>query len=168
MSENEAINFFVPGMAKTSGSKRSFYNKKTGKTIITADNPKQKDWQAAVSLFAKQEIGEQAPWPGPLAATMIFVRARPKGHFGTGRNEGVLKSWAVKKHPTGKPDVLKLGRAVEDAMNGIVFIDDSQIVIEQLEKRYGDMPGVFISIKKVKQSSTEKACRENELFQERT
>ena len=167
MSENETINFFVPGMAKTSGSKQSFYNKKTGKTIITAANPKQKDWQAAVSLFAKQEIGEQPPWPGPLSATMIFVRARPMGHFGTGRNVGVLKSWAVKKYPTGKPDVLKLGRAVEDAMNGIVFLDDSQIVVERLEKRYGDKPGVYICISRISDrlSLTEKASNNNELFE---
>ena len=91
MANSDTINFFVPGIAKTSGSKRSFYNKITGKTIITAANPKQKDWQAIVNLYAKQEIGDQPPWDGPIAATMIFVRARPKGHYGTGRNEGVLK-----------------------------------------------------------------------------
>lgn len=168
-AENNTISFFVPGLARTSGSKSSFYNKKTGKTIITAANPKQKDWQAVVSVFAKQEFGDQTPWPGPLAATMIFVRTRPKGHFGTGRNDGVLKAWAVKKYPTGKPDVLKLGRAVEDAMNGVVYVDDSQIVAERLEKRYGDSPGVHISIRKIDDQSTltEISSNENDLFNEK-
>ena len=62
----ETINFFVPGLAKTSGSKRSFYNKKTGKVILAPDNPKQKDWQASVGWYAKQEFDGQALLGGPL------------------------------------------------------------------------------------------------------
>ncbi len=159
MSETDTINFFVPGIARTSGSKRSFINPNTGKPIITAANPKQKDWQASVGLFAKNKFGEEVPWDGPLIATMEFIRLRPKGHYGTGRNDGVLKDWAISKRPTGKPDVLKLGRAVEDAMNGVIYIDDSQIVEEHLSKVYGDTPGVDITITKIvdKISLTEKA-----------
>ncbi len=66
MSEIEQINFFVPGLAKTSGSKRAFYNKKLGRSMIVPANPKQKDWQASVGWYARQEFQGQAPWDGPI------------------------------------------------------------------------------------------------------
>lgn len=144
----DTLHFFVPGLAKTSGSKNAFYNKKTGKTVITPANPKQKDWQAGVKWFAKQEFAGQDLWDGPICMSMAFIQVRPKGHFGTGRNAGKLKDWAKHRMPTGKPDLLKLGRAVEDAMNSVVYIDDSQIVEEHLRKAYGDKPGVYITINK--------------------
>jgi len=78
--------------------------------------------------------------------TLIFTKARPKGHYGTGRNAGILKDWALDLMPTGKPDVLKLGRAIEDAMNGVVYLDDSQIVEEHLSKVYGAKPGAKVII----------------------
>ena len=98
---------------------------------------------------------------------MIFVRVRPKGHYGTGRNACVLKGWASRKMPTGKPDVLKLGRAVEDAMNGVIYLDDSQIVEEHLSKVYGDTPGVDITITEIddKISLTGKAWNNNTLYE---
>jgi hypothetical protein len=69
--------------------------------------------------------------------------------YGTGRNANVLKDWAKDAKPTAKPDLLKLGRAVEDAMSGIIYRDDSQIVEEALLKHYGDKPGVDIIIEKI-------------------
>jgi len=143
------LHFFVPGNARTSGSKTAFINSKTGKPIITSANPKQKDWQQGVKWAAMQEFNRQIPWDGPVMLTMMFVRVRPKGHFGTGRNSGVLKEWAKELQPTGKPDSLKLGRAVEDAMSGIVFVDDAQIVEHHIRKIYGDKPGVDVRVTKL-------------------
>jgi Holliday junction resolvase RusA-like endonuclease len=48
-----------------------------------------------------------------------------------------------------KPDVLKLARAVEDALTGILYRDDAQIVTEVLRKRYGDPPRVEIRLSPV-------------------
>jgi Holliday junction resolvase RusA-like endonuclease len=143
------LHFFVPGIAKTSGSKRAFLNPKTKKPIITAANPAQKGWQDGVKWAAMQAFNKQIPWEGPLSVVFVFTRPRPKGHYGTGRNASILKDWAKDLKPTGKPDVLKLGRAVEDAMNGIVYLDDSQIVEEHLSKQYGDKPGVAVTVMKL-------------------
>jgi Holliday junction resolvase RusA-like endonuclease len=140
------LHFFVAGLAKTSGSKRAFVNPKTGKPIVTSANPKQKDWQQGVKWAAMQAFERNVPWEGPVMLTMVFVRLRPKGHYGTGRNASLLKDWAVDLQPTGKPDSLKLGRAVEDAMSGIVFGDDAQIVEHHIRKVFGDKPGVDIRL----------------------
>ena len=144
------LHFFVPGKPRTSGSKRPFVIPSTGKAILVPASKKQKPWQDAIKWAAMQAFSKQIPWEGPLLLLLVFTRPRPKGHYGTGRNEGVLKEWAEVLRPTGKPDVLKLGRAVEDAMNGIVYLDDSQIVEEHLSKVYGKKPGVDVRVIKLK------------------
>lgn len=144
------VRFFVPGDAKTSGSKRAFINPKTGKPIITAANPAQKKWADAVKWKAMQVFERRIPFTGPLYLELVFVRARPKGHFGTGKNEGILKEWAKDLLPEPKPDSLKLARNVEDALTKIIYIDDSQICKHEIEKVYGLKPGVDITVRKLK------------------
>ena len=86
------------------------------------------------------------PLDCPLAVTFTFYLPRPKGHFRTGKRAGELRDTAP-AFPTGKPDVLKLARGVEDALTAIIYKDDSLIVSEHLYKRYTTAsPGVQISI----------------------
>ena len=66
---------------------------------------------------------------------------RPKGHFG---KRGLLPSAPIA--PIVKPDLLKLARAVEDALSGLVYKDDAQIVREILDKHYGEPARVEIGL----------------------
>ncbi len=50
--------------------------------------------------------------------------------------------------PTKKPDLDNIVKAVLDALNGIAFYDDSQIVRLQVEKYYSDIPRVDVYISK--------------------
>lgn len=136
------IEFFVPGKPQPAGSKKGFAR---GRHVSIVDaNDKSKPWQATVALFASEAYSGPL-LEGPIAVTFVFFHERPKGHYGTGRNAGVLKDWAPIA-PTGKPDVLKLARGVEDALSGVVYRDDAQIVDETLYDRYGATPGVSVSI----------------------
>lgn len=75
----------------------------------------------------------------PLAMTIVFVFDRPKSHFGTGRNAGVLKHDARQLRPgggAGGGDIDNLGKLVLDSLNGVAFHDDRQIAELVLSKRY--------------------------------
>jgi len=50
--------------------------------------------------------------------------------------------------PTGA-DVDNLAKALLDALNGIAFNDDSQVVILNIQKRYSDKPRTEFEIKEV-------------------
>ena len=65
----------------------------------------------------------------PLEVSLVFAFQRPKGHFGTGRNSGVLRESKVMAKHTMRPDVDKLCRSVLDGltMGGLIW-DDSQVV----------------------------------------
>lgn len=145
-----AIEFTVYGKPAPAGSKRGFPIKGKGdkvRVIVTDANPRTKPWQALVK-DAAWEAYDGPVLQGPLDVTMTFWQPRPKWHYGTGRNAGVVKATAPAA-PTGKPDVLKLARGVEDGLTGVLYRDDSQIVTEHLYKCYGERPGVHVRIVEV-------------------
>ena len=138
------ISFFVAGVPKPAGSKRGFFIPKLKRVIITDANPNSKDWKIDVK-HAAQEAYSGTLHTVPLSVTFRFQVQRPKSHFGSGKNSCHLKL-SSPKYPSSKPDLLKLARGVEDAMTGIIYQDDSQIVSERIFKRYASAPGVTIEI----------------------
>lgn len=149
--KNEIITFFVPGIPATSGSKRAFVNPKTGKAIVAPDNPaKQNTWMSDVKYYAEKAFDGLPVKREPFMFVMTFIFTRPKGHYGTGRNEGKVKPSAPLR-PTGRPDLTKLTRAAEDALAGVIWVNDSQVVGQTVCKQYGDRPGVAIAIKQIGQ-----------------
>jgi Holliday junction resolvase RusA-like endonuclease len=138
------IKIVCHGKAQSAGSKKSVPTPKGWR--IVDDNERSKPWQGIVGAAAAEQYGLGKPLTCAVDVEMIFVMKRRKGDFGTGRNAEVLKDTAPLQ-PTGMPDVLKLARGVEDALTGIVWKDDAQIVNESLSKVYGDRPRVEIRVR---------------------
>jgi len=136
------VSFTVYGTPAPAGSKKGFYNKKAGRVIITDDSKRSRPWKAQISDAAIDAMHERELLDGPLLLELLFVVQRAKSHFGARGN--VLPS--APAWPTMKPDLLKLARAVEDALSGLVYRDDSQIVAEQLNKTYGEPARVEIRV----------------------
>lgn len=93
--------------------------------VVRDSNKKSGDWMTAV----RQAAGEV--WQGdlldePLILQVRFWFARPKGHYGTGRNAGRVKPSAPRRHAQ-EPDLSKLVRCLEDALTGVVYRDDRLI-----------------------------------------
>ena len=134
----------VPGEPVGKGSFKAFVPKGAEHPIITNDNARTKPWEARVALAAKQQ------WPhgvcrGGVRMHLYFTFTRPKGHYGTGRNAGRVKDSAPAEKLT-TPDIDKLQRAVLDALTGIVYADDKQVLDVRQSKRFGDAAGVLICI----------------------
>jgi Holliday junction resolvase RusA-like endonuclease len=135
------VAFTVHGTPAPAGSKRGFYNAKAGRVIVTDANAKSRPWKAQVSDAAAEAMGGAELLQGPLSLELVFHVPRPKGHFGA---RGLRPS--APDFPAVKPDVLKLARAVEDALSSIVYRDDAQIVTEFLLKRYGEPARVEVLV----------------------
>lgn len=125
------IAFVVHGHPEPAGSKRSVpMGQRWG--VIDA-NPKSKGWKGKVEQVAGEFWAGRPLLQGPLRVEFCFFVQRPKAHFSA---KGGVKATAP-AYPTTKPDVLKLSRGVEDALSGVIYRDDAQIVEEVLSKRYG-------------------------------
>lgn len=142
------MKLIVQGLAQPGGSKRAFARKRgDGSTFVSVvdANPKAAAWKQEVAHVARQERGDRGPIEGPVVFSCTFYLPRPAGHFGSGRNAGKVRDSAP-THPTGQPDVLKLARAVEDALTaGGAWRDDAQVVEEHLRKVYSET-GAWVEI----------------------
>ncbi len=83
-------------------------------------------WHAQIKA---QECGLKNVVTGPISINLIF-------QMGNGKE----------RYHTKRPDIDNLAKAVKDALRGIIYADDSQIVEAHLYKQYGG-PGVKIEIK---------------------
>lgn len=107
--------------------------------LVETEPQKVAMWQRLVEGAALVAIGD-APRPifdkqTPVAVRMIFRFDRPAS--------------VRRDYPSVKPDVDKLARAVNDALTGIVWADDSQVVDLYPRKRYcepGESPGAYVEI----------------------
>lgn len=140
--------FFVNGTPKPAGSKRGFAIKKggqyTGRVVITDDCKTSRDWKTDVK-FAAQRAYQGLPVTGALRLEITFYIQRPKSHYRSGAHSTSLKPSAP-DWPTTKPDATKLLRGVEDALTGIVWKDDAQVVWQQVWKKYGTQPGCQLTV----------------------
>ena len=130
--------FVVYGVPAPQGSKRAFV--RGGRVSLVESCARVKPYRALIGLAASQaRVG--APTGQPVGIAIAFAFARPKSHY---TSKGVLRAGAP-SHP-GKPDVDKLCRAVLDALSGILYHDDAQVVSLSATKRYGDVPMTAISL----------------------
>lgn len=140
------VSFFVAGLPATAGSKRGFpIRRKDGSlgVAMTHDNKRAKPWMSQVATKAAEHF--KSPWKGPCALHVVFVFARPKSHYGSGKNSDQVKA-ASPVHKTSKPDCTKLVRCLEDGLTGVAYQDDAQVVELVVKKRYGETPGAFVQV----------------------
>lgn len=87
-----------------------------------------------------QIISEQCqshkPYAGALRVDYEFISARPKSHFGTGKNSHILKKsapvhWIVKRN-----DFDNMLKFVNDRCSSLIWVDDCQIITGKFDKRY--------------------------------
>lgn len=127
----------IYGLAKAQGRPRAFALP-TGH-IRMYDPPDSKDWKRTVMAQALPARPAQL-LVGPLVAEFTFFLPRPKS--------------APKRvvRPVTKPDLSNLLKGVEDALRGIVYADDSQLVDLRVSKTFADaacLPGIHILIEEL-------------------
>jgi len=138
--------FDVTGIPGAQGSK-----KHVGNGVMVESSAKVRPWRQDVVAAALEELGRVLGRPafmGPVGVDLTFRFTRPKSHYGTGRNAGVLKDSAP-KFPTSRAlgDADKLARSTLDALvTAGVLADDSLVVDLNVRKRYSDTPGARIQV----------------------
>lgn len=130
--------FTVFGVAQPQGSARAFMPKGSRFPIVTSDNPQLKGWRQLVAQAASQALAGAGQFEeGPVRVVAEFYLPRPKS----------LKDKPA-PHMT-RPDVDKLARAIGDALTGVVWRDDSQVVQLKVSKFYagvGESPRAVIAV----------------------
>lgn len=153
-----SVTFFVPGTPVPQGSKKWV-------GVMVEANANLKPWRATVTSYALQAAHAQKAvmLDEPLYISMRFYLRRPKAHYRTGKNSGVLKNNAPVFVQT-TPDLDKLVRAVNDGITDAgLWKDDSQVVALHATKQYAEQPGVLVWIVKMNEIGEQDAEEDDRL-----
>jgi Holliday junction resolvase RusA-like endonuclease len=88
-------------------------------------------------------MGTQKPIEGPVALVCEFRLPIPKS-YSKNRKQSCL---AGLERPCKKPDLSNLVKALEDGCDGVVWVDDCQVVDTACSKWYADIPGVSVEVR---------------------
>ncbi len=143
---------FVPGQAATGGSKKAFWSWQRGGVVVMDDCARNGAWRewvgACVGDFLRREGLGMFERGTAIGVRVLFLLERPGSHFGRG---GVVRKGAPQWHAT-RPDCTKLWRAAEDAMTGVAWYDDGQVVTQEVSKVWtvGGTDGMLVAVKEWK------------------
>lgn len=115
-----------------------------GASVHYAVGTKLHGWRNSIGRAARAEWGEGAPTIGPVSLSLEFTVKRPQSHYTD--LQGTVKARYEESEPTTPPDIDKLARAVLDALTGIVYEDDSQVIDVEARKTFGLFPGLSVEI----------------------
>lgn len=137
----------VRGIPQAQGTARAFVA--GGKARIATDSNRANSpigaWRAAIATEARREYGELEAARGHVRIVAELTWPRPLAHFKGGKATNPLRADAPTRKAT-KPDVDKCARALLDALTGIAFADDAQVVELKVSKLWGEAPGALIGI----------------------
>lgn len=128
------ISFHVPGKAI---GKSMRTNPRTMRRYKTKET---KAWMRLISDLARR-VAPPRPWDGPIELVIEVTRAPLK----TSKAK-VAAMLSGRILPTTKPDNDNYCKGVADALTGIVYVDDAQVVRTVIEKKYGTVEGTQITV----------------------
>lgn len=136
---DEALTFSVPGEPVAKGRARAFIR---GGKIGHHTPDKTARYENLVRLVAKQAIGAAKPLEGPISLRCVFWLPVPMS-YSIKRRKDCLNG--LERH-CKRPDIDNLLKSVKDGCNGVVWIDDCQVVKVMAFKCYGEVPRVDVEI----------------------
>jgi len=141
----------IDGLPIPKGNVKAFVMK-SGKAMVHHASNDLKGWELRIATEAQSErekmtshlTSRSINWArpqimeAPMKVMLDFVMLRPKSYPKT--------KW---RPCTKRPDIDKLARAALDALTGIFFNDDSQVIDMTVTKRFtfpGESPGLIVRV----------------------
>jgi Holliday junction resolvase RusA-like endonuclease len=135
------VTFHVPGPPVGKG--RARFSTKTGR----AYTPSQTINAEAHIALCWQQTGAERIDQGPVFLEVLALLDRPRSHFNS-RGElnaaGKANWWCIRR-----PDVDNQIKLVADALNGVAYRDDAQVVTAHIHRRWaqpGETAGLTITL----------------------
>ena len=134
------VTFMVEGTPIPKGRPRFA---RRGKFVSTYSPKTTVDYETKVAEAAQIAMGSSEPLETPVGA-YIYITLPIPASYSKKRTQACLSG---EERPTKKSDIDNYCKAVFDGMNGIVFLDDSQIVSLHSTKVYGTIGMVEVMVK---------------------
>ncbi|MBE3087883.1 MAG: RusA family crossover junction endodeoxyribonuclease [Chloroflexi bacterium] len=134
------INFTIPGPPV--GKQRPRFVRH-GRHVQAYTPAQTVNYEALVKQTFAAKYPDFVPLPGPVRM-MLSIYIMPSKE--TARK---IKKSVASIRPTIKPDASNVLKAVEDALNGLAYQDDKQVVDVSISKHYSTRPMVAVVVKEL-------------------
>jgi len=129
-----SYSFTVLGTAAPQGSKRH-----VGNGVMLESSDRVRPWRQDVRFAALEKRPPDWDMTKPMRLLLEFRFSRPQSHFVTKKGVSHLKPNAPAQPVSARlGDIDKLSRAVLDALTGVAYLDDRQVIILEASKCYID------------------------------
>jgi Holliday junction resolvase RusA-like endonuclease len=133
------IQFIIPGTPQGKGRARSFVR---GKHVGHYTPEKTRTYEGMIRTQALAEMGMRPATTLPVKLDLIIGMPVPAS-WPSWKSTAALNGEIV---PTTKPDADNVAKAIKDALNGVCWYDDAQVVLLSVQKIYTQTPGVSVSV----------------------
>lgn len=155
---DKRFEYWVPGPPAAKGSMSAYPMRIPGsdkyRCVMTHDSADVRKWQDQIMLASKHRYPRADVCIGPIKVALQFAVPRPRSHI---TKDGARLRKNAPAHPTlhSTKDVDKLARCILDALTGVFFKDDSQVIDLYASKAYAStvqlptectQPGVKITV----------------------
>ena len=114
-----------------------------GNYVSTYTPEKTKTYEDEIRYMARCAMGASPPLETPVTVA-IYIRVEIPKSFSKQKRKDALAN-IIK--PTKKPDCDNILKCFLDAMNGVVYVDDKQVVNIHLTKVYSEIGAVEVMVK---------------------
>lgn len=126
------------------GDPRGKQRHRTTRTGHTYTPKETLHYEAAIRIAAQDAMEGRAPIDGPCVVEIVATFRPPKSWSKKRTREAL----AGEVYPTKKPDWDNIAKTT-DALNGVAFVDDSQVVEGRVVKQYGEVAALAVTVREV-------------------
>ena len=138
------MNFIVEGKPQGKARARTFYDKRAGK--MRSITPEQTRSYEDLIRWSYRAAGGEYYADKTLQVDIQAFYPIPQSYSKAKKNDALNANL----RPTTKPDCDNIIKVVLDALNGVAYYDDKQVVCVSCNKHYGETGYIKIQIEEIK------------------
>jgi Holliday junction resolvase RusA-like endonuclease len=136
------VTYSVPGEPRGKGRPKFA---RRGNFVKTYTDAKTASYEDQIRFYALQAMGDSKAIQGAVRVFISINMAVPKS-YSNKRREACLNGL---DKPLKKPDWDNVAKSFCDAMNGVVYGDDTQIIEAHVTKQYAEQSEVVILVQEI-------------------
>ena len=140
MATNEDFQCVIP-LKPIAERKRSWHG-----GTVRVDLPDRKKYKRSIAGIAKAAMGSRQLFEGPILVMLTFERVKPPSWPKRPTKANTWPSW-----PWKKPDLSNFVKICEDALTGIVWVDDAQICQLIATKKWAETAQIDVRVETLPQ-----------------
>lgn len=150
--ETKSVTFHVPGKPQGKARARTVRNRETGRTMTYTpeETVLYENLIKAMYINAARGDGFAKFGKGTPVKLVVRIRYAPPASASKRKREQML---AGEVYPLKKPDIDNIIKVVADALNGIAYHDDAQVMTVNAKKVYSAQEGLDVTVSEYRPGS---------------